>query len=79
MSLIPKNLQGRIEECFVDADAVAKEEEGKFILFNLETGDVMEKVPPNRKVRVKRERLRKLLMEGINVEVSMLSTYLVQE
>lgn len=70
MSLIPKNLQDRIEECFVDADAVAKGEEGKFILFNLETGEVMEKVPPNRKVRVKRERLRRLLMEGIDIEVS---------
>lgn len=69
MSLIPKHLARRIEEAYVDGEAVRRGEEGQFLLFNLVTGETMEQVPPNRKVRVKRERLRKLLMEGIDVEV----------
>lgn len=56
----------------MDSEAVKRGEEGQFCLFNLCTGEMMEQVPPNRKVRVKRERLRTLLMEGIDVEVCMI-------
>lgn len=53
----------------MDSEAVKRGEEGQFLLFNLCTGETMEQVPPSRKVRVKREKLRKLLMEGIDIEV----------
>lgn len=78
LRLIPESLQSRIAEAYVDGDAVSRGEEGQFLLFNLCTGETMEQVPPNRKVRVKRERLRKLLMEGINIEVRD-STFLYHE
>lgn len=72
MSLIPKALQKRVGECYVDPTAVEKGEEGQFLLFNLRSGERMWQVPPSRKVRVSRERLRGLLMEGIEIEVSLL-------
>lgn len=42
---------------------------GNFLFINLQTGAVESKVPPNKRLRIKREGLRKLLSEDIPVQV----------
>lgn len=68
LSLIPKELADRLPETFVDKQAVDDGKVGNFLLYNLKTGEEMYKVPPAERMRVSRERLRALLMEGLNIE-----------
>lgn len=71
LSLLPQNVIDRIPEAYVDPDAAAKGENGNFLFFDLKTGETRWKVPPARRLRVSRERLRRLLMDGIDVKVRM--------
>ena len=69
LSLLPQDLVDRIPETYVDPGAVAKGENGNFLFFDLRTGETKWKVPPARRLRVSRERLRRLLMDGIDIQV----------
>jgi len=69
VSLLPQNLVDRLPETFVDADAVERGETGHFLLFDLQTGETKLRVPPSERIRVSRERLRSLLMEGLDIQV----------
>ncbi|EGE02573.1 FAD binding domain-containing protein [Trichophyton equinum CBS 127.97] len=68
LRLLPQHLVDRLPETYVDPDAVAKGENGNFLLFDLRTGETKWKVPPAKRLRVSRERLRRLLMDGIDVQ-----------
>jgi 2-polyprenyl-6-methoxyphenol hydroxylase-like FAD-dependent oxidoreductase len=68
-SLLPDYLIDRLPETFVDAEAVERGETGNFLLFDLQTGEERYRVPPSKRIRVSRERLRKLLMEGLDIQV----------
>ncbi|EZF33726.1 FAD-dependent monooxygenase [Trichophyton mentagrophytes] len=68
LRLLPQYLVDRLPETYVDPDAVAKGENGNFLLFDLRTGETKWKVPPAKRLRVSRERLRRLLMDGIDVQ-----------
>ncbi|KAI9670081.1 MAG: hypothetical protein M1829_004808 [Trizodia sp. TS-e1964] len=70
LALLPPQLVDRLPETYVDQEAMDRGENGNFILFDLSTGDVRWKVPPSKRIRVSRERLRKLLMEGVDVQWS---------
>ena len=70
LDLLPAELRGRLEECYVDKKAVAMGEEGGFVFFELESGKERWRVPPSQRIRVSRERLRGLLSEGLDVKVS---------
>lgn len=70
LRLLPQHLVDRLPETYVDPDAVARGENGNFLLFDLRTGETKWKVPPAKRLRVSRERLRRLLMDGIDVQVS---------
>lgn len=81
LRLLPQHLVDRLPETYVDPDAVAKGENGNFLLFDLRTGETKWKVPSAKRLRVSRERLRRLLMDGIDVQVCQghSSIYKIQE
>lgn len=69
VSLLPQYLVDRLPETFVDPDAVRRGETGNFLLYDLQTGEEKYRVPPNKRIRVSRERLRTLLMDGLDIQV----------
>ena len=69
MSLLPQYLIDRLPETFADAEAVKRGETGHFLLFDLQTGEEKLRVPPSKRIRVSRERLRGLLMDGLDIQV----------
>lgn len=66
---LPQELIDRLEETFVDPEA-SKKGQGNFLFFDLRTGEPLWNVPPSERIRVRREALRRLLMEGVKIEVS---------
>ncbi|KAI9681267.1 MAG: hypothetical protein M1817_002549 [Caeruleum heppii] len=66
--LLPDHLVARLDETFVDPEA-SRAGDGNFTLFDLRTGHARLSVPPSKRIRVKRENLRRLLLEGIDVQV----------
>lgn len=69
LSLLPAELVQRLPEVYVDADAIERGETGKFQFFDLRSGKDLLSVTPGRRIRVSREKLRRLLMTGLDVEV----------
>ncbi|RFU32245.1 hypothetical protein B7463_g4091, partial [Scytalidium lignicola] len=71
MEMLPPELAKRFPETFVDQEAVTRGEDATFPFFDLLTGEMKHEVPRNHKrVRVNRDKLRKLLMTDMNVEWS---------
>ena len=68
LELLPQDLVDRLEETFVDPVA-SKATDGNFAYYNLKTAEQRFRVPPARRIRVRRESLRRLLMEGVDIEV----------
>ncbi|KAJ5178003.1 uncharacterized protein N7500_000702 [Penicillium coprophilum] len=66
--LLPGDLVDRFPETFVNKEASAKGDVGRFQFFNLKSGDALYDVPAAERIRVSRVRLRHLLTTGINVE-----------
>ena len=67
-ALLPGWLVARLDETFVDPVAT-KAKVGNFLLFEVRSGVERWRVPPSRRIRVKRESLRRLLMTGVDVQV----------
>jgi hypothetical protein len=68
--LLPESLQDRLLEANVDPEGALKGECGRFPLFDLASGQrLFENLSDNR-IRVSRERLRSLLMTGLDINVS---------
>jgi 2-polyprenyl-6-methoxyphenol hydroxylase-like FAD-dependent oxidoreductase len=67
LALLPSTLIDRLPETFVDPAASGTGDNGNFLFFNLRSGEALWRVPPNRRIRVAREKLRRLLMEGLEV------------
>ena len=63
----------------MNPEASKRGENGRFLFFDLRNGVAKWKVPPSERIRVSRERLRALLLEGLDVQVrySMLITLIV--
>ena len=71
IALLPQHIVDRLPEAYVDPEASKRGENGNFLFFDLRSGEARWKVPPNNKrVRVSRERLRALLLDGLDVQVS---------
>lgn len=70
ISLLPQNIVDKLPETYVDPEASQRGENGNFLFFDLRSGETRWKVPPNKRIRVSRERLRALLLEGLDVEWS---------
>ncbi|KAK6433945.1 hypothetical protein LTR95_009873 [Oleoguttula sp. CCFEE 5521] len=70
LSLLPQHLIDRISETLVDPVAAARGENGRFPFFDLQTGETRWVVPPTKRLRMSREKLRRLLMDGVDVQWS---------
>ncbi|KAL8968540.1 MAG: hypothetical protein Q9183_002415 [Haloplaca sp. 2 TL-2023] len=69
ISLLPQHIVDKLPQVYVDPEASKRGENGNFLFFDLRTGETRYKVPPNKRIRVSRERLRALLLEGLDVQV----------
>lgn len=74
ISLLPQYLVDRLPETFVNPEAVEQGDTGNFLLYDLQTGAEKFRVPPNERIRVSRERLRRLLMDGLHIQVKHILT-----
>lgn len=70
LSLLPQHIVDRLPEAYVDPEASKNGENGNFIFFDLRSGEKRWKVPSSKRIRVARERLRAILLEGLDVQVS---------
>ena len=70
LTLLPQHVVNRLPEAFVDPEASEKGVNGNFLFFDLRSGEARWKVPPNKRIRVSRQRLRALLLDGLDVQVS---------
>lgn len=69
ISLLPKHIVDRLPEIYVNPEASRKGEDGNFPFFDLSSGEARWKLPLRKRIRVSRERLRALLLEGLDVQV----------
>ena len=74
LSLLPQHLVDRLPSVYVDPQASARGENGNFLFFDLQSGEARWKVPPSERIRVSRERLRALLLDGLDVQVGIWRT-----
>ncbi|KAJ5558639.1 hypothetical protein N7535_008856 [Penicillium sp. DV-2018c] len=66
--LLPKHLVERFPETFVNKQASARGDVGRFQFFNLKSGEALYSVPAAERIRVSRVRLRQLLSEGLEIQ-----------
>lgn len=67
-SLMPEEIIARLPEAYVNTSAQKAGEKGRFIYFDLSTGEAKWRSPPAERIRVSRRRLRNLMLTGLNVE-----------
>jgi 2-polyprenyl-6-methoxyphenol hydroxylase-like FAD-dependent oxidoreductase len=79
ISLLPQSLIDRLNEPSADEDAAARGERGNFKLFNLQTGedDFMTPAGDSPRHRFAREKLRRLLMDGLEIQVCLIRSELL--
>ncbi|KAI4137221.1 MAG: hypothetical protein LQ341_005235, partial [Variospora aurantia] len=68
ISLLPQHLVDRLPETYVNPEASKQGENGNFLFFDLRSGETRWQVPPNKRIRVSRERLRALLLDGLDIQ-----------
>ena len=69
LECLPQHLIDRLPEAYVDREATRNGENGNFLFFNLRTAEALWQVPPSKRIRMAREKFRRLLMEGIDIKV----------
>ncbi|CAI7635372.1 unnamed protein product [Penicillium pancosmium] len=69
-SLLPDELVQRFPETFVNKDAAARGDVGRFQFFDLKSGEALYSVDAEERIRVNRGRLRELLTTGLDVKWS---------
>lgn len=69
LELLPNEIGGRLPETYVNPDAVERGETGSFTFFDLSNGEAKWKVPAAVRIRVSRDRLRRLLTTDVDVDV----------
>ncbi|KAL4758314.1 FAD-dependent oxidoreductase [Aspergillus foveolatus] len=67
-ALVPSETLQRIQDAQVDPD-VARNDNGNFLFINLATGEPKFKIPPSKRWRVNREKMRRALLAGIEEHV----------
>ncbi|KAK0377455.1 FAD binding domain-containing protein [Colletotrichum limetticola] len=75
-SLLPDDLVARLPEAYVDQAAVARGEASAFPFFDLSTAELKgasPRAPESLRIRVTRERLRRLVATDIDIQVCLLS------
>lgn len=70
-NLLPRDIVSRLPETYVNRKAVDAGEKGSFTFFDLSNGRAKWQVPiTSERIRVSRQRLRRLMLTGVNVEWS---------
>jgi 2-polyprenyl-6-methoxyphenol hydroxylase-like FAD-dependent oxidoreductase len=70
-SLLPEDLVRRLPEAYVDRAAVEEGRPSTFPFYDLSTGELRAKTPPapeSQRIRVTRDRLRRVLATGLDIE-----------
>ncbi|KAI4198288.1 MAG: hypothetical protein LQ350_005371 [Teloschistes chrysophthalmus] len=70
LSLLPQHIIDKLPTVYVNPEAIKSGEKGNFLFFDLQSGQARWKVPPSLRIRVSRERLRALLLDGLDVQWS---------
>lgn len=65
---LSEDLRERLLEVQVDPEQ-GKVDKGNFLFLNMKTGEIDYKILPSKRLRLKRESFRKLLMEDLPVQV----------
>ncbi|RJE22800.1 FAD binding domain-containing protein [Aspergillus sclerotialis] len=65
---LPRHITDRLPEAYVDPEATRNGENGNFLFFNLRSGEALWQVPPSKRIRMAREKFRRLLMDGIDIK-----------
>ncbi|CAG8280068.1 unnamed protein product [Penicillium nalgiovense] len=66
--LLPEHLVTRFPETFVNKEASARGDTGRFQFFDLNSGDALYNIPAAERIRVSRARLRHLLTTDVDVQ-----------
>ncbi|KAJ5937032.1 hypothetical protein N7466_003482 [Penicillium verhagenii] len=66
--LLPEYLVARLPETFVNKDAAARGDMGRFQFFDLKSGQALYDVPAEERIRVNRGRMRELLTCGLKIQ-----------
>ncbi|KAB8236900.1 FAD-dependent oxidoreductase [Aspergillus alliaceus] len=66
--LLPAELVARLPETYVNKEAAARGDTGRYQFFDLKSGEALYSVPAAERIRVSRVRLRQLLTTGIEVQ-----------
>lgn len=74
LELLPQHVIDRLPEAYVDNEATRNGENGNFLFFNLRTAEALFQVPPAKRIRMSREKFRRVLMDGIPIKASTLIT-----
>ncbi|KAG7702371.1 hypothetical protein KL930_005250 [Ogataea haglerorum] len=69
LSLLPENIQHKVFKCQVLEDFHLNDS-GNFVYINAGTANSLVHIPPSKRLRVRREQIRKTLLEGIDVNWS---------
>ncbi|TFY69027.1 hypothetical protein EVG20_g3324 [Dentipellis fragilis] len=64
---LPEELHEKIRDVQVDPEQ-GRVDKGNFLYLNTLTGETVWKIPPSRRLRLKRESFRRLLMQGIDIQ-----------
>lgn len=67
--LLPPEIVAKLPEAYVNKEAARSGDNGRFQFFDLHTGHAKYDVPAAERIRVSRYRLKKILAEGIDVQV----------
>ncbi|KAG7924669.1 hypothetical protein KL925_005100 [Ogataea polymorpha] len=69
LSLLPQDIQKKVYECQV-LENFHLNDSGNFVYINAESAKSLVHIPPSKRLRVRREQIRKTLLEGIDVNWS---------
>ena len=67
--LLPPEIVSKLPEAYVNKEAARTGDNGRFQFFDLHTARAKYDVPAAERIRVSRSRLKKILVEGIGVQV----------
>ena len=67
--LVPWNVQTDFAEAFVNRAATDRGEPGAFTFYDLRTGEAKWQSPAKQRIRVSRERFKRILMRGLDIQV----------
>ncbi|KAH3671331.1 hypothetical protein OGAPHI_000554 [Ogataea philodendri] len=69
LSLLPEDIRAKVYDCQVLEDFHLNDS-GNFVYINASTGQPLVHIPPSKRLRVRREQIRRTLLEGIDVQWS---------